>query len=62
MSCCCCGRLGFVPLSLLINYFGQGALLLAYSAAIENPFCRTVPEGGLVPLTRQAVQHGLLPR
>ncbi len=44
------GWLFFVLPALLINYFGQGALLLAHSVAIENPFYRMVPEGVLVPL------------
>ena len=36
--------LGLVLPALLINYFGQGALVLAHPAAIENPFYRLVPE------------------
>ena len=36
--------------SLLINYFGQGALVLANPAAIESPFYRLVPEGLLLPM------------
>jgi KUP system potassium uptake protein len=40
----------FVLPALLINYFGQGALLLANPSAIENPFYRMVPESVLVPL------------
>jgi KUP system potassium uptake protein len=36
--------------SLLINYFGQGALLLSDPRAIENPFYRMVPEILLLPL------------
>ena len=36
--------------ALLINYFGQGALVLADPAAIENPFYRLVPEILLLPL------------
>ena len=35
--------------ALLINYFGQGALVLAHPAAIENPFYRLVPETLLLP-------------
>ncbi|MCF8478075.1 MAG: potassium transporter Kup [Pseudolabrys sp.] len=35
--------------ALLINYFGQGAKVLADPAAIENPFYRLVPEAFLVP-------------
>ena len=30
--------------ALLLNYFGQGALVLADPAAIENPFYRMVPD------------------
>jgi KUP system potassium uptake protein len=40
----------FVLPCLLLNYFGQGALVLSHPAAIENPFYRMVPESFLVPL------------
>ena len=40
----------FVLPSLVINYFGQGALVLAHPSAIENPFYRLVPEALLLPL------------
>ena len=36
--------------ALLINYFGQGAKVLADPAAIENPFYRLVPEMFLLPM------------
>src|ERR1700710_2860974 len=36
--------------ALLINYFGQGALVLSNPAAIENSFYRMVPEVMLLPL------------
>jgi KUP system potassium uptake protein len=36
--------------ALLINYFGQGALVLANPSAIENPFFRLVPETLLLPM------------
>ncbi|HEY2755689.1 MAG TPA: potassium transporter Kup [Pseudolabrys sp.] len=36
--------------SLVINYFGQGAKVLADPAAIENPFYRLVPETFLLPM------------
>jgi KUP system potassium uptake protein len=42
--------LGFVLPSLVINYFGQGALLLTDPAAIENPFYLLSPEWGRYPL------------
>ena len=44
------GWLYFVLPSLLINYFGQGALVLSHPAAIENSFYRMVPEIMLLPL------------
>ncbi len=36
--------------ALLINYFGQGAKVLADPAAIENPFYRLVPDAFLLPI------------
>jgi KUP system potassium uptake protein len=36
--------------SLLINYFGQGALLLARPAAAENPFYALFPAPVLIPM------------
>ena len=39
---------------MLINYFGQGALVLAYPDAIENPFYRLVPEVLLLPMVMLA--------
>jgi KUP system potassium uptake protein len=36
--------------ALLINYFGQGAEVLADPKAIENPFYRLVPDAMLVPM------------
>jgi KUP system potassium uptake protein len=36
--------------ALLLNYFGQGALLLGDPAALQNPFYRLVPSWGLYPL------------
>jgi KUP system potassium uptake protein len=44
------GWLYFVLPSLLINYFGQGALVLSNPAAVENTFYRMVPEILLLPL------------
>ena len=44
------GWLYFVLPSLLINYFGQGALVLSDPATIENSFYRMVPEFLLLPL------------
>jgi KUP system potassium uptake protein len=42
--------LGLVLPALLLNYFGQGELVLANPAAIENPFYRLVPETLLLPM------------
>src|SRR3954470_52871 len=42
--------LALVLPSLILNYFGQGALVLANPAAIENPFFRLVPENMLLPM------------
>jgi KUP system potassium uptake protein len=36
--------------ALVINYFGQGALLLTNPDAIANPFYRLVPEVLLLPM------------
>lgn len=41
---------GFVFPALLLNYFGQGALLIDNPAAIENPFYRLAPTWALKPL------------
>ena len=42
--------LSLVLPALLINYFGQGAKVLADPAAIENPFYRLVPDTFLLPM------------
>jgi KUP system potassium uptake protein len=36
--------------ALILNYFGQGALLLRHPEALDNPFFRLVPSWGLYPL------------
>ena len=36
--------------ALLVNYFGQGAKVLADPTAIENPFYRLVPDSLLLPM------------
>jgi KUP system potassium uptake protein len=41
---------GLVMPALVINYFGQGALLLARPAAIENPFYLMAPDWARLPL------------
>lgn len=40
----------FVFPALLLNYFGQGALLISNPAAIENPFYLLAPDWALYPL------------
>ena len=44
------GWLGFVMPALLLNYFGQGALVLADPTAVQNPFYRLVPGWALFPM------------
>ncbi len=41
---------GFVFPALLLNYFGQGALLISHPEAIENPFYLMAPTWALYPL------------
>ena len=36
--------------ALLLNYFGQGALLISEPKAIDNPFYRLAPDWALIPL------------
>lgn len=40
--------------ALLLNYCGQGALLLSDPTAVENPFYRLAPQWGLIPLVMLA--------
>jgi KUP system potassium uptake protein len=42
--------LGFIFPALVINYFGQGALVLTHPEAIENPLYRLVPDWALLPM------------
>lgn len=41
---------GFVFPALLLNYFGQGALLIHHPEAIENPFYLLAPDWAMYPL------------
>ncbi|KIZ41797.1 MULTISPECIES: potassium transporter Kup [Rhodopseudomonas] len=41
---------GLVLPALLLNYFGQGALLITQPTAIQNPFFRLVPEWMVMPM------------
>jgi KUP system potassium uptake protein len=40
---------GLVLPGLALNYMGQGALLMANPAALENPFYRLFPQAALIP-------------
>ncbi|URL60258.1 potassium transporter Kup [Luteibacter flocculans] len=51
---------GFVLPALLINYFGQGALLLHDQTAIENPFYKMVPEDWLYPMVALATMSAII--
>jgi KUP system potassium uptake protein len=52
--------LGLVFPALLLNYFGQGALLLGDPGALEHPFYRLVPEWGLYPLVALATMATII--
>jgi KUP system potassium uptake protein len=39
-----------VAICLVLNYFGQGALLLSEPGALQNPFFRLAPEWALLPM------------
>jgi KUP system potassium uptake protein len=41
---------GLVLPALLLNYFGQGALILADPSAIDNPFYKLAPGWALIPM------------
>jgi KUP system potassium uptake protein len=45
---------GLVLPALVINYFGQGALILAHPSAIQNPFYRLVPDAFQLPMVALA--------
>jgi KUP system potassium uptake protein len=40
--------------ALLLNYFGQGALVISTPAAVDHPFYRMVPSWGLYPMVALA--------
>jgi len=52
--------LGLVFPSLILNYFGQGALLLAHPEAIENPFYKLVPDWATLPLVVLATSAAII--
>jgi len=45
---------GIVLPALVLNYFGQGALLIANPSALENPFYRAFPAWALYPMVALA--------
>ncbi len=45
---------GLVAPALMLNYFGQGALLIANPAALENPFYLAFPQWALYPMVALA--------
>ena len=45
---------GVAAPALVLNYFGQGALLIAQPAAIENPFFLAYPDWALYPMVMLA--------
>ncbi|MCP5269502.1 MAG: potassium transporter Kup [Zoogloeaceae bacterium] len=45
---------GLVLPSLVLNYFGQGALILSRPEAAQNPFFLSAPEWALIPLVMLA--------
>ncbi len=51
---------GFVLPALVINYFGQGALLLENPQAIENPFYLLAPEWGQMPMVLLATAAAVI--
>ncbi len=46
--------------SLLLNYFGQGALLLTDPKAADNPFFRITPAWGVVPMVILATMASVI--
>jgi KUP system potassium uptake protein len=52
--------LGLVLPALLVNYYGQGALLLADPAAIDNTFFRLAPHWALYPLVALATMATII--
>jgi KUP system potassium uptake protein len=46
--------------ALLLNYFGQGALLLQFPGAVDNPFYRLVPSTLLFPMIALATAAAVI--
>ena len=45
---------GVAAPALVVNYFGQGALLMLHPEALDNPFYRSYPEWALYPMVALA--------
>jgi KUP system potassium uptake protein len=54
------GWFGLVGAALLVNYFGQGALLLVDPGAAQSPFYLLAPEGARVPLLVLATMAAII--
>ncbi len=54
------GWFAFVLPSLLLNYFGQGALLLTNPSAAANPLFGLAPKWGLLPLVLMATAASVI--
>ena len=52
--------LAVVMPALLLNYFGQGALLIGNPSTISNPFYLMAPEWGLLPLVAIATAAAII--
>lgn len=52
--------LGFVLPALLLNYFGQGALVLAHPEAVDNPFYKLAPDNLVLPLVLLATAASVI--
>jgi KUP system potassium uptake protein len=50
----------FVLPALVINYFGQGALLIANPEAAKNPFYLLLPESLVIPMTLLATMAAII--
>jgi KUP system potassium uptake protein len=51
---------GLVLPALLLNYFGQGALVLADPSAIDSPFYKLAPHWALIPLVGLAAMATII--
>jgi len=54
------GWFSVVAPALVLNYFGQGALLMVEPAAVANPFYHLVPDWALYPMVALATAAGVI--